>query len=106
MMCGKRSRIAVLDMANLSRLQMLTDLAENMMAEATHAELTEALQILAVNLAVYKHRHGEISQDEILAVLRAGAISETMAEMLADSMAQLCGVLRTVIGPGSNEGTH
>ena len=86
-------------MTNLERFRAHTELADQLLKAASHSELEQALQILALNLAVYKERHGEISQPEVLETLRAGAIDESMAAMLAGSMAQLCGVLQSVMAP-------
>ena len=83
-------------MTNLEKFRAHTELADQLLQASTHQQLAEALQILALNLAAYKVKFGEISQPEILETLRTGAIDEGMAAVLADSMAQLCGVLRSV----------
>lgn len=88
---------------NLTKLRAHTDLAEELMQSATHEQLEEALQILALNLAVYKRKHGEISQAEVLDSLRAGHVDENMAETIGASMSELCGVLRTVMMPGPGD---
>ena len=90
-------------MTNFERFRAHTELADELLKSATHEQLAEALQILALNLAAYKAKHGGIPQPEILATLRRGKIDEGMAATLADSMAQLCGVLRTVMAADQQE---
>jgi len=91
---------------DLSRLRTFTELADSLLPAASHPQLQEAIQILAVNLAVYKNRYGEISEDEIVTSLCSGSIDQRMASVLADSMAQFCGVLRTVMATGEEGKTH
>ena len=85
-------------MTNAERFRAHTELADQLLKAATREQLGEALQMLALNLAVYKAKFGEISQPEILEALQKGRIDENMAAVMASSMAQLCGVLRTAMG--------
>jgi len=84
-------------MTNFDRFRSHTELADQLLEAATHHQLTEALQILALNLVAYKAKYGEIPQADIVDSLQRGRVDESMAAMMADTMAQLCGVLRTVM---------
>ena len=83
-------------MTNWERFRAHTELADQLLRASTHEQLSEALQILALNLAAYTSKYGEIPQPEILQALRTGSVDESMAATLAESISQLCGVLRTV----------
>jgi hypothetical protein len=85
------------ELSNLENYQLYAALADQMLHGATHDELVEALKILALNLTAYKTKHGEIPQTEVLATLRSGEIGDDMALRLTDTMAQLIGVMRTVM---------
>ena len=76
---------------------MYAEVADDLLQNAKHHELVEALKILALNLAAYKAKFGEIPQTEVLETLRSDEIGEGMAARLTESMAQLIGVMRTVI---------
>jgi hypothetical protein len=84
-------------MTDLERFQAYAALADDLLQAATPDQMVEGLKILALNLAAYKALHGEIPQTEVLETLRSDTIGDGMAARLADSMAQLCGVMRTVM---------
>lgn len=82
---------------DVEQYRLYAALANDMLYGATHDELVEALKILAINLSAYKAKYGEISPAEILPTLRAGEVGEGLAPRLTDTMAQLIGVMRTVM---------
>jgi hypothetical protein len=84
-------------MTDIAKFRYYAALADDMLLDATHDEMTEALKILALNLAAYKARFGEIPQAEVLETLRSEEIGEGMAARLTESMLQLIGVMRTVM---------
>ena len=56
-------------MANLSTFEQYYKLADMLIEKATKEELAECARILALNLAHYKARHGELPLDETLALV-------------------------------------
>lgn len=90
-------------MSDVEKYRLYAALADDMLHGATHDELVEAMKILAVNLSAYKAKYGEIPQDEILPVLRAGEVGAGLAPRLMDTMTQLIGVMRTVMAADQME---
>lgn len=84
-------------MTDLERLRSSAAVADDLLQAATPDQMAEALKILALNLAAYRAQFGEIPQTEVLDTLRSATIGDGMAVRLADTIAQLCGVLRTVM---------
>jgi len=57
------------DMADLSTFKQYYELADMLIEKATKEQLAECARILALNLAQYKARHGEIPLDETLGLV-------------------------------------
>ena len=56
-------------MADLSTFKQYYELADMLIEKATKEQLAECARILALNLAHYKARHGEIPLDEKLGLV-------------------------------------
>ena len=56
-------------MADLSTFKQYYKLADMLIEKATKEQLAECARILALNLAHYKARHGEIPLDETLGLV-------------------------------------
>ncbi len=66
------------------------------MADASKEDIIEVASILAMNLAQYKAKYGELPDSEYLSLMRARDISPELAKTLADGMEILIGVLATM----------
>ena len=97
-----RSGAAPLDLkANVTNLELFkqySDIADRLIEAANKDQLAECLRILALNVAHYKAKFGDIPEADICAPLESGQIDDETAGMLASSMEQICGVLGTVMG--------
>ena len=92
-------------MADLSEFNQYCKLADMLIDQADKEQVAECARLLALNLAHYQGKVGEISLDETLAVLNADEPNEAQARLLADGMQNLGGVLGNVVS-GLGENRH
>ncbi len=92
-------------MADLSLFDQYNKLAIQLIEQATKDQLAECAQLLALNLAHYQGKFGEIPLEETLATLGAGVPNDEQAKMLADGMEIFVGLLGNVCS-GIGEAKH
>lgn len=92
-------------MADLSLFDQYNRLAIQLIENASKDQLAECAQLLAMNLAHYQGKYGEIPLGETLAMLGADVPNDAQAKMLADGMAVFVGVLGNVCS-GLGEAKH
>lgn len=91
-------------MTELEDFKAFYRLADALTQEASKEQLAECARLLALNLAHYKKLYGEVPLDETLAILDASEVNVEQAELLADGMQNLVGVLGSVLsGLGENK---
>lgn len=92
-------------MADLSLFNQYNKLAMQLIEQATKDQLAECAELLAMNLAHYQAKYGEIPLEEMLATLKADVPNDEQAKMLADGMEIFVGVLGNVCS-GLGEAKH
>jgi hypothetical protein len=92
-------------MADLSEFQQYNKLADFLIEESSKEDLAECARLLALNLAHYEAKFGEIPLDETLANLDTTELNEEQAALLRDGMEILVGVLGTTLS-GLGEEKH
>lgn len=92
-------------MADLSTFEQYYKLADALIEQATKEQLAECARLLALNVAHYQSRFGEVPLEETLAMLDADAPNEKQATLLAFGMENLVGVLGSVCS-GLGEPKH
>ena len=92
-------------MTDLSMFAQYDKLADMLIAGATKDQLAECARLLALNLAHYQSKYGELPLDQTLAMLDAIEPNDAQAEMLANGMQNLVGVLG-VVTSGMDEPKH
>lgn len=92
-------------MADLSLFDQYNKLAIQLIEQSTKEQLAECAQLLAMNLAHYQGKYGEIPLEETLATLGAEVPNDEQAKMLADGMELFVGVLGNVCS-GLGEAKH
>jgi len=92
-------------MADLSEFQQYYKLADVLIQQASKEQLAECARLLALNLAHYQGLYGDVPLDEVLAALDASEPNVDQANLLADGMVNLVGVLGNVLS-GLGEERH
>ena len=92
-------------MADLSGFQQYYRLADILIEQASKEQLAECARLLALNLAHYQGRFGEIPLEDTLAVLDATEPNDEQEVLLRDGMEVLVGVLGGVLS-GLGEEKH
>ena len=90
---------------NKDFLKFTTYLAasDELIEQASKEEIAEVARVLALHVAHYRARYGDVSIDESLEMLRTEKISDDMAKTLADGFGVLVEVLKAL---GTPEGEH
>jgi len=92
-------------MTDLSEFQQYYTLADRLIEDATKEQLAECARLLALNLAHYQGKFGELPLDETLAIINATEPNDEQAVLLRDGMEVLVGVLGSVLS-GIGEEKH
>ncbi|MFO7541380.1 MAG: hypothetical protein R6W97_01030 [Thiobacillus sp.] len=92
-------------MADLSDFQQYYKLANLLIEQASKEQLAECARLLALNLAHYQEKHGEMPLEDTLAVLGTTELNDEQAKMLRDGMEILAGLLGSVLS-GLGEEKH
>ncbi len=71
---------------------------DKIIAESTKADLAECARLLALNVAHYKAKYGELPLEEHQAMLEANDLDEEMAKLLASGVLEMAVVLALVTG--------
>ena len=91
-------------MADLSDFQQYYKLADMLIGQASKEQLAECARLLALNLAHYQGKYGEIPLQNTLAIIDAEP-NDVQAVLLRDGMEILVGLLGGVLS-GLGEEKH
>ena len=92
-------------MADLAELQQYYTLADRLIEQSSKEELAECARLLALNLAHYQGKYGELPPDETLVMLDATEPNDAQLELLVTGMETLVGLLGNVMS-GVGEDKH
>lgn len=92
-------------MADLSDFQQYYKLADILIEQADKEQLAECARLLALNLAHYQGKFGEIPLEDTLALLDANEPNDEQEALLRDGMEILVGLLGGVLS-GLGEEKH
>ena len=84
-------------MTDLVELSHYYNLADQLIEKASKQDIAEAARLLALNLAHYQIKYGELPLDETLAMLDVVKPNSNQTEMLVKGMENLIGVLGNVV---------
>ena len=73
-------------------------LSEEMIAQATKEDLAETARILAMQVAHYARKHGEMQLPDLSQLLSMVAVDDESVELMRDGTEALVGVLGMVTG--------
>ncbi len=71
---------------------------DDMIAQASKEELAECARLLALNVAHYKAKYGELPLEEHQAMLETQEIDKDLAKLLTSGMLEMTMTLATVTG--------
>lgn len=83
-------------MADLSTFQQYYKLADQLIEKSGKDEIAECARLLALNVAHYQAKYGELPLDETLAMIGMGEPNKAQIQLMADGMEVLVGVLGSV----------
>jgi hypothetical protein len=83
-------------MADMTLFRQYIDLADQMIANSTKDDIAETARLLAMNLAHYQSKFGDMPLEETLAVLNVDRPNESQLHLLVSGMENLVGVLGMV----------
>jgi hypothetical protein len=83
-------------MADMTLFWQYIDLADQMIANSTKEDVAETARLLALNLAHYQSKFGDMPLEETLAILNADTPNEAQVHLLVLGMENLVGVLGMV----------
>ena len=92
------------DLSNFERFKQYYRLIERMIEEVDKETLAEAARILAMNIAHYRSKYGELPLEETIELLHAETVNDSQAKILADGMENLAAVIAIADGKGVDEG--
>jgi hypothetical protein len=92
-------------MADLSDLQQYYRLADILIEQASKEQLAECARLLALNLAHYQGKFGEMPLGDTLAILGTNEPNDEQGVLLRDGMEILVGLLGGVLS-GLGEEKH
>jgi hypothetical protein len=92
-------------MADLSEFKQYYLLADRLIGESSKEELAECARVLALNVAHYQAKFGELPLEDTLAILDATEPNDEQAAILRDGMEIIVGLLGNVIS-GLGEEKH
>jgi hypothetical protein len=84
-------------MPDLQKLQQYMILVDQLVEVAEKEDIAECARLLAMNVAHYKKRYGELPLEDQLAMIGAEEINDQQAELVIDGMEVLAGMLGTVL---------
>ena len=81
------------DTPDFERFKQYYRLIEVMIEQVDKETLAETARILAMNVAHYRSKYGELPLEESIALLHAENINDSQAKLLADGMENLAAVI-------------
>jgi len=84
-------------------------LADELIAKATKDELADVARLLALNIGYYHEKYGDVPQDVLVEMVRAGSLDEETLKLLLHGMRNLVSALGEVMGiavDGDDEQVH
>lgn len=82
---------------DLGKFAHYLERSDELLAKATKDDIAETARVLALRVAHYKARFGDLPFDEHLHMLKADTISGTQARVLADGFEILFKVLASLV---------
>lgn len=92
-------------MSDLSTFAQYYKLADQLIEKSSKEDIAEAARLLALNVAHYQSKYGELPLDETLAMINMDKPNEAQLQLMGEGMEIFVGVLGTVVS-GIGESKH
>jgi len=84
-------------MSEFSTFAQYYKLADQLIEKVSKEDLAECARLMALNVAHYQSKYGELPLDETLAMVNAVRPNQAQLKMLTDGMEIFVGMLGTVV---------
>lgn len=84
-------------MSDLSMFEQYYKLADQLIEKVSKEDLAECARLLALNVAHYQSKYGELPLDETLAMIGMNNPNAEQLQLMTDGMEVLVGVLGNVV---------
>jgi hypothetical protein len=84
-------------MSDLSTLKQYYKLADQLIEKSSKEDIAETARLLALNVAHYQSKYGELPLDETLAMINMDRPNEAQLQLMGEGMEILVGVLGNVV---------
>jgi len=84
-------------MSELSKFAQYNKLADQLIEKVSKDDLAECARLLAISVAHYESKYGELPLDETLAMIGMTKPNEAQLQLMTDGMEVLVGVLGNVV---------
>lgn len=84
-------------MSELSMFEQYYKLADQLIEKVSKEDLAECARLLALNVAHYQSKYGELPLDETLAMIGMTKPNEEQLQLMTDGMEIFVGVLGSVV---------
>ena len=84
-------------MSDLSMFDQYNKLADQLIEKVSKEDLAECARLLALNVAHYEAKYGELPLDETLAMIGMTKPNEEQLQLMTDRMEILVGLLGNVV---------
>lgn len=84
-------------MSDLSTFAQYYKLADQLVEKVSQEDLAECARLMAMNVAHYQSKYGELPLDETLAMINMEKPNEDQLKLMADGMGIFVGVLGNVV---------
>jgi hypothetical protein len=84
-------------MSDLSTFKHYNKLADQLIETVSKDDIAECARLLALNVAHYQSKYGELPLDETLAMIGMTKPNEEQLQLITDGMVILVGVLGNVV---------
>ena len=93
-------------MINMSQFQQYLKVADQLTSVASKEDLAECARLLAINIAHYQSKYGQLPLDESLAMAYADKPNQAQLDLMARGLETLVGVLGGIVQGFDEKTSH
>ena len=90
----------------MSQFQQYLKVTDQLTSVATKEDLAECARLLAINIAHYQSKYGQLPLDETLAMAYADTPNQTQLDLMARGLETLLGVLGGIVQGFDEKTSH